>query len=213
MVRIGWVVVFACLALSCAEEKQGDPAPQRDTPKAQDAPASPEEIERVRKILRSREQCGEEQLKSRAERLAPMGKVKVFSAFEAILARPKAPAEIGQVFEALRSLTEWDRSPFVPHAVAALSHENGHVRASAADLLRVIGTAKEAPLVAALLSEREYVVVEAAARALVVIGGPDELAAMDRWLADNPTANPSVRRRFAERRDQLRKRLPGATGQ
>jgi len=123
-----------------------------------------------------------------------LGTRRLYAAFEVILDDPREDQETVCLFSTLLS-HEGDRSRFVKPAVSRLAHPNPSVRTVALMLLEKIGTQNEATAVVALLSDRDRTVAEEAARALVKLGGPNEVVAMDAWLqGDCRSDDPKFRR-------------------
>lgn len=106
-----------------------------------------------------------------------------------------------------------DRGPVVDPCVARLADPHVGVRLFAAELLGVIGAPRDLAPVAVLLSDKDSLVLFAAARALAAAGDRRALAAMDVWLAvapphaTGPSTPEKVRKNVTEQRDKLKVRL------
>lgn len=133
---------------------------------------------------------------------------KTFPEFEEILSDPKArPVEIYRTFYYIAEINA-DRSRFLEHAVQRASDPNDQIRSTAARLLGKIGSVTEASLLVALLSDKDFVAVNAAATALAAIGGPRELVALDAWLLGVAHADyPQLREHVKKCRTELVERL------
>lgn len=106
-----------------------------------------------------------------------------------------------------------DHTRLLRQVVHSLTYKDGvgrspDVRHSAAGFVKQIGTAAEASLMVALLSDHDTGIVLTASEALVHIGGPYEVAAMKIWL-DGVSHRDHVylRQRVRACRDALQKRL------
>ena len=136
---------------------------------------------------------------------------KTFPELEEILNDPKArPVEIYRAFYFISKI-DADRSRFLEHAVRRTSDPTDQIRSTAARLLGKIGTIAEASPLVALLSDKDEVVVNAAATSLAAIGGPRELVALDAWLlgvahADYPQLREHVKKCRAELVERLARR-------
>jgi hypothetical protein len=163
------------LAVSCAEEV---------------GPPSAEEVAQVRRELRWRDQID---MAESMRELRRRGPVKVFAAFEVILANPRSDQEVITLFAVLRAL-EGDSSRLLGPTAERLAHSNAQVRRGALYALAKIGTPEEAPALVALLSDEDYYVATDAASILAKVGGPNEAVALDLWLRGASNRDDAERR-------------------
>lgn len=115
------------------------------------------------------------------------------------------------------SAVKGDRSQFVEIAVEHLTHSHAGVRQNAVRLLGEIGSTRDAAPVVALLSDQDWTVGIAAAKALALIGDQRTLQAMDVWISTsaprkdrNEQFDRSFRNDIAGYRDELKQRLEKA---
>jgi hypothetical protein len=199
-----WVsLVIICPLLSCSGPKRALHINVQNQIE-DDPPALLEDVEHIRMQLGWDDP---EAYWDGLKYLNQLGEKKVFSAFEAILSKPKDISEVLDIFGVLRDL-QGDRSRFIEYAVRGLTYTKDEVRFRAVELLEVIGTTAESPPVIALLSDESTRAVKSAARTLVAIGGERELIAMDVWLQGaSHRDDADLRQRVKKSRDALQKRL------
>ena len=115
-----------------------------------------------------------------------------------------------------------DRSTFVDRAILKLADPRAKVRSYAVSLLGNIGSERDTAPIVALLADEEFTVGVAAAKALSIIGGPRELAALNIWLTVTKPENyskewqgryESLRKNVTNSRDALKERLDKAKAQ
>lgn len=149
-----------------------------------------------------------------ARTLRTLGK-RAFPAFETILKDPNTrPIHIARIFGTLRAV-DGDRSQFHDQAIQRLGDSDHSIQIQAAALVGEIGNEKDACLLLVLLSD-ELTVAYSAAQALVKIGGPAELTAMNLWLkvsdhkrytTEHQNDNNQLRKHVTKFRDELKERL------
>jgi HEAT repeat protein len=164
--------------------------------------------DQVRYMLTSGASGGESDRDRHRATLIKLGE-RLFPAYERILAdKLKYPREVIGILYILPSVKA-DRTRFVEHAVELLAVSAPDLRMGALHLLAVIGQARDAAPVVALLSDERRDVAFAAATTLEAIGGPRELTAFDVWLStsSNRKKDDELRQHVAECRYQLKKRL------
>jgi hypothetical protein len=121
-----------------------------------------------------------------------------------------SPEQLGWVFTVVAKVKA-DRSQFLETAVAALAHKDVEVRRSSLYLLAQIGSARDATPVAALLGDRETLVVYGAAETLSAIGDRRALTALEVWQVTGPGRDvPELRVAIAGFRETLSRRLDAA---
>jgi HEAT repeat protein len=146
--------------------------------------------------------------------LVAMGE-KAFPTYEAILSGPEETShDVWAVLTVLSSVLG-DGKPkhrrFLTHATSRLTDSDSAMRASALAVLKRVGSPTEASLVVALLSDEERSIIYNAAETLAVIGGPNEVVAMDVWLRGvSHREDIQLREQVQKCRDELKKRLDDA---
>lgn len=172
-------------------------------------PPSEAEIYDVRQMLRV------DEFKQERTALIELGE-RVFPIYLRILAAKDAdPTEVGCIFGVLAAVKA-DRSQFLEHAVAGLTHEHVSVRRVAVQLLAQIGTVADLAPVVAMLSDSEWTNAIAAGKTLAAIGDKRTLTAMDVWLnshagkADSDKIQVEVHKHVTKARDELKARLDKA---
>jgi HEAT repeat protein len=138
----------------------------------------------------------------------PVGEA-AFPGLAAIIADPKSdPMLVGGCLVVLTQM-EGPRGRFVDLAVAKLSDHG--LRRTALVLLAQIGSSRDAPPIAVLLSDPDRAVVREAAAALAAIGDRRALVALDIWLMDgNHRDDGELLVIVGNHRDALQKRLDEA---
>jgi hypothetical protein len=186
MSRLRIPVLMLCLLASCAEKETGEKAPSRPTNAEKE-----QDVHTVRNGLLAWQGAGplcgndldehDRQLElSRQALCKELGERRVLAACETVVARPESDGELRAAFLFLARM-KGDRHRFVEPAVAALKHADAGVRIGAATLLGEIGSRNEAAALVAALSDGDATLP--AAEALAAVGGPNEVTAMDAWLA------------------------------
>jgi HEAT repeat protein len=102
-----------------------------------------------------------------------------------------------------------------PRLAAVVAHSHPDVRRTAVILLGQIGSERDAARVVALLSDEEWTIPFAAAKALAAIGDRRAPAAMDVWLNSglhraNAAEYEAQRKHVIKCRDELKERLDKA---
>ncbi len=152
----------------------------------------------------------DERMERQRQQLIRTGE-KAFPAYETILSDAKSSEE--EVCGVLGALCDVkaDRRRFIKPAVSRLTATDSSVRWCAVALLQRIGSVAEASPMIALLSDEDIVVVHFAAKALVAIGGQNELVAMDVWLRGvSHRDDAQLRQHVKKCRDELKRRLDEA---
>ena len=169
-------------------------------PAAAQEPAAPPP-QSVRALLRDKEFIPD------LQELIRMGE-RAFPELERILQDPAVDSmEIRRIF-AVVSAVQADRRRFIEPAVARLADRDVAVRLSAVILLGRIGSRSDASPIVALLWDENVVVVNAAAKALSVIGGERELTALDIWIkSGNHRERIGFRQDVQQLRDALQRRV------
>jgi|GEM_PF-5073635 len=139
---------------------------------------------------------------------------KLFPIYHRILnAKDVTRWDLCGVFDTLKHI-KGDRSSFIEPALAALAHPHVSPRRAAMELLTKIGSVKDTVPIVALLSDKEYTIAIAAAKALSEMGDRRSLAAMNVWLNSSSDRKPDeeklqaeVRKYVIQYRDDLKARL------
>ncbi len=139
---------------------------------------------------------------------------RAFPAYLRILAAKDITArEVGRIFGIVVNVKA-DRSQFLEHAVAGLASSDDGLRRSSLHLIAGIGSSRDSAPIVALLSDKEWTVCIAAAKALAKIGDQRTLTAMNVWLNSssprkdrNELFDKSFREDIAKYRDELKQRL------
>lgn len=168
---------------------------------------SDEEIYDVRQMLKAHE------FKEERRALIEIGE-RAFPIYFRILNRKDVDSEeVSRIFGILAAVKA-DRSQFLKQAIGGLSSQNTGVRLTATLLLGEIGSARDTAPMVALLSDEEWTVGIAAAKALAKIGDRRALTAMDVWLNSsspgrhrNEQLDKALRKHIAKYRDELKQRL------
>lgn len=198
------LLVACCLAASCQVRDAVEVAP---------APVelpSAEKIEEIRGCLDL--ECGSQE-KHCVKRFYQIGIAKVFAAFEIILDNPRSDREVCVLFGYLCHKLDGDARRLVGPTALRLAHPNSDVRNNAVLALTEIGTQEESAALVALLSDENYYVAQFAATALVKLGGPNELVALDVWLQGSSHRDDAKRRDHVQKcRRELHQRLNNPLG-
>jgi HEAT repeat protein len=165
-------------------------------------PVAPPTIERIRRLA---DGGGE---RYGIDFLLEYGR-SAFPAYVVILNDPNSKTvEIAGVLCAIGNL-DVPRGEFLPYAVDFLTHKDALVRQSAIFLVGEIGTRAEASILIALISDKDRSVALDAVLALVKVGGPAEVIALDAWLCTGSAHREN--KKFLDfvkmYRDRLDKRL------
>jgi HEAT repeats len=198
--------LLCCLLMSCTS-KQNDKTTDEDARDPRLTTAA--DVQSIRETLQAARgmKCKTYAVEHRENLKRRLEGKRLFSACEAIIEKPESDAEVEFAFYLL-CYKKGDRSRFVNPAVRALAHKAPGVRCTAAWLLGEIGSRNEAPALSALLSDGNLNTVTAAVEALVAIGGPNELVALDDWLrTTDRRRNPIVFEEIEQHRDELANRL------
>jgi hypothetical protein len=186
--------LLCCLLASCAAHQNPEP-PKKAAPGL--LPTTPDDVRFIRKIL---SECRELDCGTCSAghwmQINKLGDRRLIAACQVLITKPESAADLANAF-AILSNAKGDRRHFAVPAASAVGHPDWWVRVSAAQLHCDIGTRNEAPALVPLLyakdTDQTYPVeiqqantaemIGAAVKGLAAIGGPNELVALDAWLA------------------------------
>jgi hypothetical protein len=154
-----------------------------------------------------------DEFKAERQFLIKLGEA-AFPAYLRILTAADArPEEASRIYHVLPHVNG-NRAPFLEHAIGALASPEVYVRRPAVILLAEIGSAEDEAPIVSLLSDEDWTVGIAAAKALAKIGDRRALTAMDVWLNSsspgrhrNEQLEKALRKHIAKYRDELKQRL------